>query len=237
LESKNEELQLLNKELDRFVYSISHDLRAPIATALGLIGLWSETEDEAGRNQLIQMQRESLVRLESYVSDVIDYTRNKRLEVNLTEVNAAELVRKCVEDLSFYQAHEQLNIEIEVPDELNIVSDALRLKIILNNLLSNAVKYRDENKRNQNVKLTMVVHHEKLQIMVEDNGIGIKSDYIDQIWQMFFRATSINSGSGLGLYILKEAVEALNGEVSVESEERIRTIFKVTIPAKEQSSS
>lgn len=235
LESKNDELKLLNKELDRFVYSISHDLRAPIATALGLIGLWSETADEDGRNQLIQMQRESLVRLESYVSDVIDYTRNKRLEVKHEQVNVAELARKCVQDLSFYQAHEQFNIEIEVPNELYFVSDALRLKIILNNLLSNAVKYRDENKANQRVRLYMGVKDDQLQIIVEDNGIGIKSDYIEQVWQMFFRATSIGSGSGLGLYILKEAVEALNGSVSVESEERVRTIFQVSIPAAESS--
>ena len=102
LEGRNDELNQLNDELDRFVYSISHDLRAPIASVLGLNSLAEEAEDEAELNNILSMQREALDRLDQYIRDVIDYSRNKRLDVRPEEVGLKKVLDECMNDLGIH---------------------------------------------------------------------------------------------------------------------------------------
>jgi len=230
LEDRNEDLNQLNKELDRFVYSISHDLRAPIASVLGLNSLAEEAEDHDELNNILVMQREALDRLDRYIRDVIDYSRNKRMEVRPEHVKLRPIVDECLNDLLYMANEDSINYFVDVEDDLTFFTDALRLRIVINNLLSNAINYADPKKEKSFVAVDMRVADGSLEVKVKDNGIGIKEEFKDQIWDIFFRGVSTIPGSGLGLYILKESVKNIKGQVDFESAEGEGTEFVVRLP-------
>lgn len=230
LEEKNQELTTLNQELDRFVYSMSHDLRAPIASVIGLINLSRDTDSQEELHKLMDMKTEALERLDQYIKDVIDYSRNKRVGADMKEVHLAALLEKSMSEVRFFASDADLNLEIDVAPGIVLLSDPMRLRIVLNNLLSNAFKYRDRLKSKQWVRVHAEYDNDLLRLSVSDNGIGIKKEYLERIWEMFFRGTSEGSGSGLGLYILNESVTMLGGTVKVESTLGEGTAFYVEIP-------
>lgn len=230
LEERNEELNRLNKELDRFVYSISHDLRAPIASVLGLNALAEEAEDSEELNAILQMQSEALDRLDRYIRDVIDYSRNKRLDVSRDEVYLKKVIDESLANLTYMSNFSEIEFFIEVDEALVVHSDKMRIRIIFNNLFSNAIKYADTSKSNCYISVRAKREREGVLLEFEDNGIGIKEEYKTHIWDMFFRGTSDIPGSGLGLYILKESVKNLQGTITLDSTEGVGTTFKIYIP-------
>ena len=234
--AKNQELIGLNSELDRFVYSISHDLRAPIASVLGLIDLTKSTDSQEETKEMLEMQSVALKRMDQYICDVLDYSRNARLEIEFADIDIEDVVSKCFTELKFFHAK---NREIEIKQDLEIKSlraDPLRFRIIVNNLLSNAIKYQDPKKKLGKVCVrTWINEDNNIVLSVQENGIGIRADLIGNIWDMFFRGTNKSAGSGLGLYILKESVSAIGAEVEVQSVEGEGSTFKVTFSKEEPS--
>ena len=105
----------------------------------------------------------------------------------------------------------------------------MRLKIILNNLLSNAIKFQSPQKSDQYIRVSSHATAEKYVIQVEDNGDGIKSEHKEKIFEMFFRGTQRSRGSGLGLYIAREAAEKIQGKIEVESEYGKGTLFHIEL--------
>lgn len=112
--------------------------------------------------------------------------------------------------------------------------DAFRLSVILNNLISNAVKYQRMEEPNPNVKLSAVVTEKEATIHIEDNGVGIIEEHLNKIFQIFFRSTDFKNGLGIGLYIVKEALTRIGGEIFVVSEYGKGTSFTLTIPNQPQ---
>jgi signal transduction histidine kinase len=100
----------------------------------------------------------------------------------------------------------------------------------MNNLLSNVVRYRDPWKADSYVSIKIYVGEHEAQMEFTDNGIGIADHYLDKIFKMFFRASADSKGSGLGLYIVKAAVEKLHGTIEVESQLGVGTTFRIAIP-------
>ena len=229
LELNNKELNIVNQELDRFVYSISHDLRAPIASVLGLISLAEESESMEETGSLLKMQREALDRLDRYIRDVIDYSRNKRLEIDPVEIDLKNLIETCREELAYLPNYQGIEYFVNVEDGVSITTDFLRIKILFSNLYSNAIKYADPKKKSF-VGVTISPNGDGIKIVFEDNGVGIKQEYIPKIWDMFFRGTSEGSGSGLGLYIMKEAVANIQGTIAADSSEGKGASFTIHLP-------
>jgi signal transduction histidine kinase len=228
IEIKNDNLLVANKELDKFVYSASHDLRAPITSLKGLVELAKEEENIEELKNYISLMDQSLMKQDQFISDIIDYSRNKRLELRNENVNLNE----TIEEVILQHRHIKEANEIQIHKDLsvkNINSDPLRIKIILNNLVSNAIKYSDKNKSTRFIQIKIFSFNAFLKIEVQDNGIGIKDEYIDKVFDMFF-VTNSNLGSGLGLYITKEAVDNLNGSITVCSKFNVGTTFTVLIP-------
>lgn len=225
----NEKLRGLNKDLDRFVYSISHDLRAPIASMIGLTSLSKEVETQEELEEMLAMQTESLHRMDGYISDILDYSRNKRVDLKNVKIDIRDIVDKCLNDLSYYRKDNALEVRLDIKEN-TLYSDDLRFKIIVNNLLSNALKYTDSEKSEKWVELRTFIEGDRLVLEVEDNGVGIRSDLIHDIWNMFYRATSDFSGSGLGLYILKESAQTLDATFNVDSKEGVGSTFRIGFP-------
>lgn len=231
LEKANYELQQRNSELDRFVYSASHDLSAPLKSILGLINVARLENPQSGMVKYLEMMEGSVVKLESFIDEVIQYSRNSRVPIQNEEIDFEKLISDILNDYRYAPNFDKINFKIECHLEGNMISDAMRLKIILNNLISNAIKFhRFGNGVQPEVVISARMDDGNYRIAVQDNGRGIQSEYVEKIFEMFFRATEEVAGSGLGLYILKETVSRLNGTIEVKSELEVGTLFTVLIP-------
>ena len=227
---KNAELTQLNAELDRFVYSTSHDLRAPLSSIRGLLQLIGMTDDPAEVKNYIAFIGTRVDDLDKFIREIADYARNVKQQVITEAVNAHDLVRDALETLRFFPESKSVRVFLDIGDDLEINGDRLRLQMIMNNLISNAFKYKDNDKDENHVRIKINMEADRAIFSVEDNGIGIPDGSLHQIFDMYTRAHEHSHGSGLGLYIVKETVDRLKGCVSVRSKEGEGTCFVVEIP-------
>ncbi|MBX2946819.1 MAG: PAS domain S-box protein [Cyclobacteriaceae bacterium] len=234
LEERNEELVKINAELDRFVYSASHDLRAPIASLLGLIEVARLEKDPTSLEQLLDLKKKSLLRLDHFIKDIVDHSRNMRLQVEAVAVNFETLIHNAFEQLQFMDNMERIWRVVDVKQEGDFYSAPSRLAIILNNLISNAIKYADLRKENPSLEVRVNANPQQAILRVTDNGEGIPHEALPKIFDMFYRASTKGVGSGLGLYIVKEAVEKIGGNITVHSEPGKGTEFEIVLPAIER---
>lgn len=230
LQGKFDELQKLNIELDRFVYSVSHDLRAPIASVLGLVYLGKRTQDVAEIQKYLDLQEKSLKKLDSFIADILSYSRNKRTEVQPQAIDFEQELANVLSIHAQYEANLQIQTTIEVKQENEFFTDKQRLIIALNNLISNAFRYYNPYIQDSFVKIEVVVSPKEAVLKIIDNGIGISKEHLPRIFEMFYRATDKTIGSGLGLYIVKEVIEMLKGTIGVVSQIGKGTTFTITIP-------
>ncbi len=231
-EQQNEELKRVNAELDKFVYSASHDLSAPLKSIGGLINITKMEDPPSTIRQYLDLMQKSVARLESFIRDIVNYSRNSRLPIKHEIVDISSLVRSIWEDHLYY-TNQPSKIELQLENSISssFFSDETRLRIIFNNLLSNAIKFHLEEKREQPfVRVVAQEDYKGYFFEIADNGRGMNAEVKENIFKMFFRGNSGISGSGLGLYILKESVEKLNGTVEVESELDKGSSFKIRIP-------
>lgn len=217
LMANNKMLSKTNAELDRFVYSTSHDLRAPLASVLGLIDITKRSTDRQEVNRYLEMMTGRIHALDKFVRDITDYSQNNRLAVKRDRIALRELAEDVWESLRFAPEAININFFVDVPDETEIVSDRKRLSIVLNNLISNAIRYHDARKGYKFIRLQYHANGKGFFIEVKDNGIGIPAEYHNKIFEMFFRANERSPGSGLGLYIVRETLAKLSANIQLES--------------------
>lgn len=228
IEAKKENLIILNNDLDKFTYSVSHDLRSPITSLKGLIEIAKLEDDLEQINYCLELMYQSLNKQDQFISDIIDYSKNKRMQILLEPLSLNKLFDDVINQHNYMTNADKIIITKDLSID-EIKSDSLRLKIILNNLLSNALKYVDESK--EEIRISIRAYNSGIFhiIEIEDNGIGILEEYMGNIFDMFFVIDS-NKGSGLGLYIVKGTLDKLNGSISVFSQSNVGTKFTVTIP-------
>jgi PAS domain S-box-containing protein len=230
LKKQNEELIKINAELDRFVYSASHDLRAPLMSVKGLLNMIKLDPDRNNVENYLALIEKSVIKLDSFISDIILYSRNARMDVMPKEIDFHELLQESIDSLKYMDGAEAVRSIRKVEIKGPFYSDYSRLLIVFNNLISNAVRYRDAWKKDQYLRIDISSDTEKAVIAFSDNGIGIQQEYLDKIFKMFFRANADSKGSGLGLYIVKGAIEKLDGTIQVHSKLGEGTTFTMEIP-------
>ncbi len=227
LEKVNEELKETNKELDNFVYRSSHDLTAPLKSIRGLIELSRLEEDN---KKYLDLMETSLERLENFIETVTVYSSNSKQVLQMENVKLENIVEWVLEDLRFIEGFNQIKVEIKIDSGLSLTTDKRTLYVILNNLVNNAIKYHNYDHPDQWIRINASSNREIILIEVEDNGLGIKETHKDKVFEMFYRGSERSEGSGLGLYIVKEAVQKLGGEINVQSTAGIGSRFSVQIP-------
>jgi PAS domain S-box-containing protein len=227
---QNVELEKINAELDHFVYSASHNLRAPLTSVLGLIKLSKMQSQDSEINTYLNLMEKSIDKLDSTVRDIINYSRNTRTETQYEKINFEGLVNETLENLRYIDDNISIEKQIVIDDRLPFYSDKNRLSVVFNNLISNAVKYRNPYQANSFIAISVQVTPEKAYISIRDNGIGIAEKQIGRIYDMFYRATDQSTGSGLGLYIVKETLYKLNATIEVYSVINEGTTFNLEIP-------
>jgi signal transduction histidine kinase len=229
---QNEQLAKTNKELDRFVYSVSHDLRAPLSSISGLIQLVEKSSDTVETNQYLGLMKGRIAKLEQFIRDIIDFSRNARSESRLENVDIKELVRETFESLKFISGAESMILQDDTQIQKQVAIDKTRFQIVLFNLISNAIRYRNPNINTCYIRLNSNLVAERLKLQIEDNGIGIHPTHHSKVFDMFYRASENSKGSGLGLYIVKETVEKLGGTIELHSVPGEGTRFTLDLPVR-----
>lgn len=232
LTDKIEELQKTNDELNRFVYSTSHDLRSPLASMMGIINLAKMEESVIDPNNYLGMIEMCVNRMDLFILKIIEYYKSIRVDDIAEPIDFNTLITETVEICKMQ--NNNINFIISIDQPAKFISDAFRLSVIINNLISNAVKYQKPTEPNPTVKLSVDANETKAIIRIEDNGIGILDQHLNNIFKMFFRSSNNVNGLGIGLYIVKEALTHLGGEISVESVYGVGTTFILQIPNKLQ---
>jgi len=225
---KKEEVELKNAELDTFVYKVSHDLKGPISSLLGLFEIVKMDVKDEESLKYFNLYHTQINRLHSILMDFINLTQIKEKQIEPVHIHFEELVSECIDAHKFYDNFEDIKFDVRIKD-ISFDSDKSTINTILQNLIENAIKYA-RNDTDPYVKITISQDEKELCIEVEDNGVGISEEYQSRIFEMFFRANDKVQGSGLGLYILKNAVNKLAGQVKFDSTIHQGTTFQVLIP-------
>jgi len=152
------------------------------------------------------------------------------LQVEPEAVNFKCVIEGAFEQLQFMENASRIKHVVSIAQEAPFFTSLNRLEIVLNNLVSNAMKYADLRKNEPTIEVHVKANETSAEIRVIDNGEGIPTDAKPKIFEMFYRASANGMGSGLGLYIVKEAIQKLNGSISVHSEYGKGTEFVVEVP-------
>lgn len=227
-----EELKKVNFELDRFVYSVSHDLRAPLLSIKGLVNISESENPSSTLMKYLNMIRTSVERLDKFIMDILDYSRNSRLKVEQNEIDFKVLTNEIINNMIHMEGYHHVIFNVDVNLNSIFISDKRRIEIILANLISNAIKYQDQKKSTQNVdiSITELKAENQISIIVKDNGVGVEEVSQSKVFDMFYRASDRSKGAGLGLYIIKETVEKMNGSVELLSKEGEFTQVAINLP-------
>lgn len=226
----------LQKLKDEFVFMASHELKAPVAALKGYLTLILEGTigkvDETAKAYLLKM-KSSIERLLQLVHDLLEVSRAEAgvLSLNLKPINIDEAVKSAIEELSSLANKKNIQINYQPLENLpQVMGDLERLKEVMINLISNAIKYNYENGK---VNIFYEIKEEELITNIQDTGFGIPKDQQEKIFQKFFRAQSKLSanieGTGLGLFIVKQLIEKMNGKIWFVSEENKGSTFSFSL--------
>jgi len=229
---KNYDLIKANGELDNFVYRVSHDLRSPLLSVKGLLSLVFQSPDLNEKTEgYLRRAETSINRLDDTIREILEYSRNSRLAQKLEVFDIRRMVELIFEDLR-YLAGPQFNFTIELNGPNEVMSDGYRINTVMRNLISNSVKYRRNDIPDPGLKVTIDNLPKLVTIKVEDNGEGIPENSLPRVFEMFYRGTNTSVGTGLGLYICREVIEKLNGDIRISSTPGKGTLVTIELPVK-----
>ena len=229
LNLSNKELVKTNTELDHFVYSVSHDLRSPLTSILGLISFIEEDSREPDTLEQVRMIRASINRLDGFIKNILSYSQNNRTGLEPQKIPIKKTINEIVNSVRNIKEAKGISFQIDIDEQQPFYSDWQRFNTILKNLISNAIKYHTEEVSGRYLKLTGATDNKELKLSISDNGIGIDAAYHEKIFDMFYRLPSTTTGSGFGLYIVKETLEKIHGKIEVHSEKGVGTTFIITL--------
>ena len=226
------ELEANNAELERFTYTVSHDLRNPLVTIKGFLGML-EKDMRENRADKIQNDFQRIAnaadKMDELLSDLLELSRIGRIINPPEEVNLFKLTQEAVEllDARIRSKNVIVNISPELP---TIFGDRIRLREVLENLIDNAAKYTD-NQHNPITEIGAVKRKDDQVIFVRDNGMGIDRQHLTKIFGLFEKLNPASEGTGIGLALIKRIIETHGGKIWAESEGLGKgSTFYFTIP-------
>lgn len=230
LREKHKALEKTSRELDQFVYRASHDLRSPLVSIMGLVNLIEMESPPPGFQSYLKMIKGRVAKLDLVIREIVNFSKNSNQEVEIHRIDPHHQIREVLEDLSQVSNFNKVEIVQDISAPYEWFSDSFRVGLLLTNLISNALKFQKPGIAKPFVRIGVKVLPEEVCLEVEDNGVGIPKKAQDQVFEMFFRGTHNGSGSGIGLYIVREILDKMNGEIDFESKEGAGTRFSVRLP-------
>ncbi|OAZ04568.1 PAS domain-containing sensor histidine kinase [Flavobacterium succinicans] len=229
LEQQNQNLCHQNEHLSRIINNLSHDLRSPLLGILGFIMLIEEGNIDMSALEYLKLIKESIFSLDNHIVNVINYSKNITCGLEIKKISLHKTIESVIESVKYSKGANQINFLIEVSETEPFYSDKLRLESIINNIVSNAIKYCDPDNLNKNIKIMANVESDIVSIVIEDNGIGIPYSAQRKVFDKYFKVAEDNDGFGLGLFIVKDAVESLGGSIDLKSQEGKGSTFCITL--------
>ena len=222
LSARETELESKNAELERFTYTVSHDLKSPLVTITGFIGLLgkdiADNKKDRVESDLIKIS-DAAKTMQHLLDDLLELSRIGRQHRTRVDVSVESIVTAAVKMLDHIIENTQTKIIIEAELPVIHVEEA-RFKEVYLNLIENAIKYKRDG---VTPEITVGIKHNPYKnneviFFVKDNGMGIEAVYHDKIFSLFERLSNNNEGTGVGLAIVKRIIEVHDGRVWVESE-------------------
>lgn len=229
LEDEQAQLRKTNKELDNLIYSTSHDLRAPVASVLGLINVARIDTTDPKSLEFLRLIEGRIQKLDLVIGDILNLSKVKKTELRYEKVDFNALFADSMADVKFLESGKKIEIRyLESPGN-SFIGDYGLTKMVLGNLLSNAVKYHSPTRPDPYIEVQFEKAADHVTFVVADNGEGIDAEHHKKIFDMFYRASEKSQGTGLGLYIVKETLARIGGSVEVKSRKGTGTTFKITL--------
>lgn len=231
LKDKNLKLEKLHTEMNQFVYSLSHELRGPLMSISGVTKLAQLELSDPNALEYMSMIESATNKLDDFIYKMQDFYRSTKIVNKIVEIDFNELIKQ---KLTLYRSKfdlKNVKLDVQVSQSQKFYSDDSKIRVILNNLFSNAVQFQKPDIAPPHIKISVTVDDKEAIITLEDNGIGIEERHQPEVFNLFSRATQKNVGTGLGLYMVKEAVEQMGGRIVLGSIFGEGTTIKVTLPS------
>lgn len=225
-----QELKDRNFELDSFVYKVSHDLRAPISSMMGLIALMQDENNPEQLHKYIDLAEDRVNRLDEFVQTILSYARNINQQSEPEIIDFEQIILRCFEEIQYMPHADRVELQIAQLGRSVFYGDVFRMMTIFKNFISNAVKYQNLQTERTIVKVSIDSQPNAALIRIQDNGLGIDAAHLPHIFEMFYRATHRAEGTGLGLYIVKQTLDKLGGTIDIKSELHQGTEILITLP-------
>lgn len=227
---QNASLQKANQQLDRFVYSAAHDIRSPLMSILGISNLAEmDVQDETALGYFSQIKT-MVNKLDSYLHEMIEHYKAQDSFAQKDTVNLFELTNEVIESIKFHPSAAEVRFVNKVDMNLEFTTNKANMNIVLSNVIANAFKYQRSDEPNKMVKIAAQRINNRVNIDITDNGQGIEETKLKEVFKMFYRDQKDKEGSGLGMFIVKEAVEKLKGRIDMRSEVNKGTTVHIQIP-------
>lgn len=221
-------LEETNNELKTFIYKASHDLRGPISSALGLCYIAKEDHGDSKMNlDYLEMISDRIRQLDTAINSLIETMRIKDESLKVAKVNFDQIISEILQQFRYVEGASNVRFKVDVA-EFEFLSYPSIISSILQNIIENAIKYSKPEFAEVLIKVRKVGRI--IKIVVADNGVGIPEGLRERIFDMFFRGNVKSKGTGLGLYIVKNAVKRLNGNIKVDSIPGSGTSFSISLP-------
>ncbi len=226
------EIISVNKEMEQLLYRASHDLKGPISSVEGVLNLFKiEKSEDKTVQQYTTMIEMSVKKLSELIKDLTKVSSIKQGKLNVKIINFEQLINSIITTFSFYENYQNIDFRIQIQAKKEFCTDESLLYTIIQNFVENGIKYSKRFFDNSLVQITVKDTPKGIEIEFLDNGIGIPEKYQTTIFDMFIRASEQAKGSGLGLYIVHNAIKKLQGTIHLESEEHAGSIFTVRLPS------
>jgi signal transduction histidine kinase len=236
LQKKNEELQKLNSTKDKFFRIIAHDLKSPFTALLGFSEILKDNIDDLSSEQsknIVNILHSSLKDQYTFLENLLKWSQlqSGRFELTYSLVQVESLIKNIIKFAEPVIRSKNIEIKTSVPDGVTLYSDAQALTSILYNILFNALKFTADYGK---VAIFVSENDRNVSFAIEDNGVGMLPDRVNKLFMIGEAVSTLGTnhekGSGLGLILVKELIEKLKGDITVESTQGIGTTFRVVIP-------
>lgn len=235
ISAKNKELEILNSTKDKFFSIIAHDLRNPIAGFVSISDLLESDYDRISdyeKKALLSQMNNSSKNLITLLENLLTWARlsGNKIEIVKYKTTIAELIRSTVSPYEHWAKSKRVNLQINIKEDKSIETDPFIFQTVIGNLVNNAIKFSNAG---DTVSVSGLINNNKLEITVKDNGVGIPEHRLKNIFgfdnKKTTKGTMNESGTGLGLVLVKELSDKMNWEISVQSTPQVGSEFTVKI--------
>jgi signal transduction histidine kinase len=230
VQERTRELQYRIEQLDTFVYRASHDIKGPIRSLIGLgkLGMCEAKDEET--KEYFEHTLKTSSRLDKILETLLNTTRKRQAALTVSPVNFEEIIANIT---SVFQSLNELNnfsISTNIAQQEPFYSDQYLLYSIIQNIVENAIRYKSEAHSDPRLSIFIQTLPHGAELLFQDNGKGIQKEYTDKVFDMFIRLDEGSNGSGLGLYIVKQYIEKLQGTIELDSQLGLGTTIRIYLP-------